>query len=77
MAGCWTDVLFSFFPQNDEIEKLALERSSLYRKCRLEEIKLPLLEGNLRNVPIEEVNMSFLFRFFNVFDVKTRWVEPA
>lgn len=39
---------------NDEIEKLALERSSLYRKCRLEEIKLPLLEGNLRNIPIEE-----------------------
>jgi structural maintenance of chromosome 1 len=41
--------------QNDEIEKLALERSSVYRKCRLEEIKLPLLEGNLKNVPMEEV----------------------
>ncbi|KAF9457597.1 condensin complex subunit SMC1 [Collybia nuda] len=39
---------------NDEIEKLALERSAVYRKCRLEEIKLPLLEGNLRNVPMEE-----------------------
>jgi hypothetical protein len=53
-----------FFPQNDEIEKLALERSSLYRKCRLEEIKLPLLEGNLRNVPIEEVtHLLFLFLF--------------
>ncbi|RDB26948.1 Structural maintenance of chromosomes protein 1 [Hypsizygus marmoreus] len=39
---------------NDEIEKLALERSSIYRKCRLEEIKLPLLEGNLKNVPMEE-----------------------
>ncbi|KAH7906967.1 RecF/RecN/SMC [Hygrophoropsis aurantiaca] len=40
--------------KNDEIEKLALERSSTYRKCRLEDIKLPLLEGNLRNVSMEE-----------------------
>ena len=40
--------------QNDEIEKLALERSSIYRKCRLEEVKLPLLQGHLRNVPMEE-----------------------
>ncbi|PPQ98373.1 hypothetical protein CVT26_013579 [Gymnopilus dilepis] len=39
---------------NDEIEKLSLERSALYRKCRLEEIQLPLLEGDLRNVPMEE-----------------------
>lgn len=40
---------------NDEIEKLALDRSGIYRKCRLEEIKLPLKEGNLKNVPMEEV----------------------
>ncbi|KAG6813644.1 hypothetical protein H0H92_008881 [Tricholoma furcatifolium] len=39
---------------NDEIEKLALERSAIYRKCRLEEIELPLLQGNLKNVPMEE-----------------------
>ncbi|KAJ3798658.1 condensin complex subunit SMC1 [Lentinula aff. detonsa] len=39
---------------NDGIEKLAMERSATYRKCRLEEIKLPLLQGNLRNVPMEE-----------------------
>ncbi|KAF8638669.1 hypothetical protein AX17_002030 [Amanita inopinata Kibby_2008] len=39
---------------NDEIEKLALERSSIYRKCRVEEIKLPLLQGHLKNVPMEE-----------------------
>jgi len=44
--------------QNDEIEKLSLERSALYRKCRLEEIELPLLEGDLRNVPMEEVRLS-------------------
>ncbi|ESK86076.1 cohesin complex subunit psm1 [Moniliophthora roreri MCA 2997] len=40
--------------RNDEIEKLALERSSIYRKCRLEEIELPLLSGSLKNVPMEE-----------------------
>ncbi|KAF7984629.1 hypothetical protein HWV62_12853 [Athelia sp. TMB] len=40
--------------KNDEIEKLALDRSSIYRRCRLEEIKLPLVEGNLKNVPMEE-----------------------
>ncbi|KAH7887101.1 RecF/RecN/SMC [Phlebopus sp. FC_14] len=40
--------------KNDEIEKLALERSTLYRKCRLEDLKLPLLAGNLKNVPMEE-----------------------
>ncbi|KAF8840540.1 RecF/RecN/SMC protein [Paxillus ammoniavirescens] len=39
---------------NDEIEKLALERSATYRKCRLEDMKLPLLAGNLKNVPMEE-----------------------
>jgi hypothetical protein len=27
----------------------------MYRKCRLEEIDLPLLEGHLKNVPMEEV----------------------
>jgi structural maintenance of chromosome 1 len=44
---------------NDEIEKLALERSSIYRKCRVEEVKLPLLQGHLKNVPMEEVNAGF------------------
>jgi structural maintenance of chromosome 1 len=48
-----------YFSQNDEIEKLALERSATYRKCRLEDIKLPLLEGNLKNVSMEEVRSSF------------------
>lgn len=40
--------------KNDEIEKWALERSALYRKCRLEDVRLPLLKGNLKNVPMEE-----------------------
>jgi len=61
----WID---EFFLQNDVIEKLALERSSLYRKCRLEEIKLPLLQGNLRNVPIEEVSVVFRLFCYLCFD---------
>ncbi|KAF7292538.1 Structural maintenance of chromosomes protein [Mycena kentingensis (nom. inval.)] len=40
---------------NDEIEKSALDRSAIYRKCQLEEIKLPLVAGNLKNVPMQEV----------------------
>ncbi|KAI0290148.1 hypothetical protein BC826DRAFT_1187460 [Russula brevipes] len=40
--------------QNDDTEWLGLERSGLYRKCRLEEIKLPSVSGNLKNVPMEE-----------------------
>lgn len=46
--------------KNDEIEKLASERSAIYRKCRLEEIKLPLLSGSLKNVPMEEVPQRLL-----------------
>ncbi|KAL5537272.1 SMC1_1 [Sanghuangporus sanghuang] len=40
--------------KNDEIEKLALERSSISQKCRLEKIKLRLGSGSLKNVLIEE-----------------------
>ncbi|KAI0041884.1 cohesin complex subunit psm1 [Auriscalpium vulgare] len=40
--------------KNDDIERLSLERSGIYRKCRLDEVELPLVEGNLRNVPMEE-----------------------
>ena len=49
------DSVFTSYYQNDEIEKLALERSALYRRCRLEDIRLPLLKGNLKYVPMEEV----------------------
>lgn len=40
---------------NDDIEKSASDRHAIYRKCRLEEIDLPLLRGSLEKVPIEEV----------------------
>jgi structural maintenance of chromosome 1 len=48
--------------QNDEIERLAAERFSLYRRCKLEDIDLPLEKGSLDDIPIEEVrSLSFLF----------------
>ncbi|KAH9819911.1 RecF/RecN/SMC [Melampsora americana] len=41
--------------RNDEIEKLASERISIYRRCKLESIDLPLSKGDLRRAPIDEV----------------------
>jgi structural maintenance of chromosome 1 len=41
---------------NDEIEQSASNRHALYRKCRLEEIDLPLLAGSLKKVPLDEVS---------------------
>lgn len=39
---------------NDEIVRAGAERASVYRKCKLEEIELPLTSGNLNDVPIED-----------------------
>ncbi|SCZ98517.1 BZ3500_MvSof-1268-A1-R1_Chr3-1g05436 [Microbotryum saponariae] len=39
---------------NDEIERLSSERFAIYRKCKLEEIDLPLVKGKLNAVPIDE-----------------------
>ncbi len=39
---------------NDMIEKLAAERVAIYRRCRLEDIVLPLLKGSLSKVPLLE-----------------------
>jgi structural maintenance of chromosome 1 len=41
---------------NDEIEKSASNRHAIYRRCRLEEIDLPLVSGSLDKVPLEEVS---------------------
>jgi len=48
-------VLKDISSRNDDIEKLAATRSSIYRKCRLEDIDLPLSAGSLNNVPMEEI----------------------
>ncbi|GAA5883506.1 hypothetical protein JCM16303_005451 [Sporobolomyces ruberrimus] len=39
---------------NDEIEKLSSERFTIYRRCKMEEIDLPLAKGSLEDIPIEE-----------------------
>ncbi|KAG9099517.1 Structural maintenance of chromosomes protein 1 [Ceratobasidium sp. 370] len=39
---------------NDNIEKAAAERFTIYRRCVLEEIKIPLESGSLKNVPLEQ-----------------------
>ena len=41
---------------NDVIEKLGSDRHAIYRKCRLEEVDLPLVSGKLDRVPLEEVS---------------------
>lgn len=39
---------------NDEIERSDSDRRVIYRKCRLEDIDLPLVSGSLSKVPIDE-----------------------
>lgn len=39
---------------SDQITKLASERFHLYRKCKLEDVELPLRKGNLAKVPVDE-----------------------
>lgn len=41
---------------NLEIEKMADDRTAIYRRCRLEEIDLPLASGSLSKVPLEDSN---------------------
>lgn len=40
---------------NDSIEKLASERFAIYKRCKLEEIDVPLKKGSLEAVPLDEV----------------------
>ncbi|KZV80769.1 condensin complex subunit SMC1 [Exidia glandulosa HHB12029] len=47
-------VLKDIATKNDEIEQAAIERSGIYRKCKMEKIELPLLKGKMTNVPMEE-----------------------
>jgi structural maintenance of chromosome 1 len=44
---------------NDEIEKSSSDRHAIYRRCRLEEIQIPLVSGSLDKVPIVEVRLIF------------------
>jgi structural maintenance of chromosome 1 len=47
---------------NDEIEKSASDRHAIYRKCRMEEIEIPLVSGSLDKVPLVEVSHRHLRR---------------
>nr|CAG8547000.1 14574_t:CDS:10 [Entrophospora candida] len=42
------------FNKELDIEKLEADKFSIFRKCKLEEIHLPLLVGSLHDIPIEE-----------------------
>jgi hypothetical protein len=41
--------------QNDEIRRQSSERFTIYRRCKVEDIELPLSTGSLAQVPLEEV----------------------
>jgi len=45
---------------NDEIEKSSSDRHAIYRRCRLEEIDIPLVSGSLDKVPLVEVSVYFV-----------------
>lgn len=58
---------------NDEIVNAGSNRHAVYRKCRLEEIDLPLAKGRLDRVPIEEVGPSG-----SLADFRTpRWISTT
>jgi structural maintenance of chromosome 1 len=48
---------------NDEIEKSSSDRHAIYRRCRLEEIDIPLVSGSLDKVPLVEVSLLPLPRY--------------
>ena len=39
--------------QNDSIERLGVERAVIYRRCKFEDIDIPLVHGSLDSVPME------------------------
>lgn len=43
---------------NLQIEKLASERRAIYRRCRVEEIALPLQAGSLNKVPLQDESLD-------------------
>jgi structural maintenance of chromosome 1 len=46
---------------NDEIEKSASDRHAIYRKCRMDEIELPLVSGSMDKVPLVEVSRRVIW----------------
>lgn len=54
--GAFSRLTIASPEQNDEIERLSSERFAIYRRCKMEEIDLPLSKGSLDDIPIEEVS---------------------
>ncbi|KAJ3029322.1 UNVERIFIED_CONTAM: Structural maintenance of chromosomes protein 1 [Siphonaria sp. JEL0065] len=42
--------------KQSQVERINAERLSIFRKCKLEEIDLPLLRGSLKNISLEEMD---------------------
>lgn len=56
--GCvLTHPLLLSSEQNDTIERLGAERASIYRRCKIEDLELPLEDGSLENVPLEVLDV--------------------
>lgn len=43
--------------QESEIEKLCTDKFSIFRRCKLEEIDLPLLEGSLEDLSLDQLEV--------------------
>ena len=46
----------------DQIERAATNRLDIFKRCKLEEIDLPLLEGDLADVPADAVSFALCWR---------------
>ncbi|KNC97909.1 uncharacterized protein SPPG_06900 [Spizellomyces punctatus DAOM BR117] len=48
----------SMAAKESEIEKLSADKFSIFRKCKLEEIKLPFLEGSLDDLSLDQLEIG-------------------
>ncbi|KTW31066.1 cohesin subunit SMC1 [Pneumocystis jirovecii RU7] len=54
-----TDLLFKMNSEAEsEIERISSERYAIFKRCKLEEINIPLISGNLNDIPIDESIMQ-------------------
>jgi len=53
--------------KESDIEKLEADQFSIFRKCKLEEIYLPLERGSLDDIPIKD-SVWFDFDLFSIID---------
>lgn len=46
-------------PQNDDLTTIGADRFALYRRCRVEDIEIPTVRGDISDVPLQEVCISY------------------